>query len=86
MAIWYIFPVLVCCTKKNLATLMKCRIVEPLRNLDWSMLENSLTKTSGARIAAQLYIVHNLSTQQQNLKEGHKFPFIFEVTNCRDVL
>jgi hypothetical protein len=21
MAIWYIFPVLVCCTKKNLATL-----------------------------------------------------------------
>jgi hypothetical protein len=24
MVIWYIFPVLVCCTKKNLATLVRC--------------------------------------------------------------
>jgi hypothetical protein len=24
VAIWYIFPVLVCCTKKNLATMCRC--------------------------------------------------------------
>jgi hypothetical protein len=28
MAVWYVFPILVCCTKKNLATLMGTVICE----------------------------------------------------------
>jgi hypothetical protein len=45
MAIWYIFPVLVCCTKKNLATLLSSvgqRLVSKTRNFNNGQLDSDM--------------------------------------------
>jgi hypothetical protein len=43
MDIWYIFPILACCSKKNLATLIEC----PMTDMDLYFYAGSGTRRHG---------------------------------------
>jgi hypothetical protein len=51
MDIWYIFPILVCCTKKNLATLKVLRFIADFQNVT---RQNASSKIVAIKISQSL--------------------------------